>query len=82
MWLVGSIGGQALFVSRNNGQVWQELDPRGMFSGLLQLEFVSADAGWAFTQTGACEGFKTDCHVLGRLLQTADGGASWANIGP
>jgi photosystem II stability/assembly factor-like uncharacterized protein len=82
VWLVGSIGGQALSVGRNNGQVWQERDPKGMFPGLLQLEFVSADAGWALSQTGLCEGFKTDCHVLGRLLQTADGGATWANIGP
>ncbi len=41
VWLVGSIGGQALSVGLNNGQVSQKRDPKGMFPGLLQLEFVN-----------------------------------------
>ncbi|GCE11162.1 WD40/YVTN/BNR-like repeat-containing protein [Tengunoibacter tsumagoiensis] len=67
--------GSSLWTTSDGGQNWSQLaaqlDPS--VSGITQLDFVTATAGWAIATTGA---------DTSSLFQTSDGGKSWTKLDP
>jgi photosystem II stability/assembly factor-like uncharacterized protein len=51
-------------------------------SGVADLSFASAVAGWAVVAGAYCTGAKTGCHDYSALFRTRDGGSSWEQIQP
>ncbi|HEY3316224.1 MAG TPA: hypothetical protein VGL40_13225 [Bacillota bacterium] len=56
--------GGKLYATPDGGVSWRDVKPDGNFVGVRQVEFVSAQVGWAFGD--------------GVLIKTTDGGKTWA----
>ncbi len=63
--------------------------------GVVKLEMVGGQTGWAIVQDGSCTGYKPragetaplgaqtlQCESSSRLMMTSDGGGSWIDITP
>lgn len=88
-WWVGSPGTARLYTAGEPSA----LPSAGLPSGVIALDFVTDQSGWAFAQEGSCQGYKPpsglgtppgaepfQCVQRSRLLATSDGGLSWTEI--
>ncbi|OGO41265.1 MAG: hypothetical protein A2W36_05635 [Chloroflexi bacterium RBG_16_58_14] len=75
-WWVGSSGSARLYTS-------------ALPAGVIALDFITDQSGWALAQEGSCQGYKPpsgletppfQCALRSRLLATSDGGFSWTEI--
>src|SRR5579859_6736211 len=69
-WVLGA-NSSSVNVTSNGGQSWLTITPSANFQHISQLDFVSAQEGWAISTT------TPDAPVL---LKTMDGGQSWARV--
>jgi len=69
-WVVGA-NGTSVAVTSNEGQSWLLINPSENFRNISQLDFVSAQEGWAISTA------TPDAPVL---LKTMDGGQTWAQV--
>src|SRR5579859_4032672 len=69
-WVVGA-NGSSVAVTSNGGQSWLLINPGANFRNISQLDFVSAQEGWAISTA------TPDAPVL---LKTMDGGQTWAQV--
>jgi photosystem II stability/assembly factor-like uncharacterized protein len=69
-WVVGA-NGATLNETSDGGQRWTPITPSANFRNISQLDFVSAQEGWAISTT-------TPSAPV--LLRTMDGGQTWAQI--
>jgi photosystem II stability/assembly factor-like uncharacterized protein len=64
-------------------------------TGIIKLDFLSEQVGWALVQDGVCQGDKTslgqaipagvypfECRLISRIFITQDGGLNWTEITP
>lgn len=56
-------------------------------AGVVDVEFVTADAGWARVVSGTCSGRKVaggsfQCQSRSAFVKTTDGGATWTEMNP
>jgi photosystem II stability/assembly factor-like uncharacterized protein len=69
-WVVGA-NGTTLNETSDGGQSWLLINPSANFQNISQLDFVSAQEGWAISTA------TPDAPVL---LKTMDGGQTWAQV--
>ena len=69
-WVVGA-NGTTLNETSDGGQSWLLVNPSANFQNISQLDFVSAQEGWAISTA------TPDAPVL---LKTMDGGQTWAQV--
>ena len=69
-WVLGA-NGSSVNVTSNGGQSWLIITPSANFRNISQLDFVSAQEGWAISTT-------TPSAPV--LLKTMDGGHTWVPV--
>ncbi|HEY7414763.1 MAG TPA: hypothetical protein VH593_06200, partial [Ktedonobacteraceae bacterium] len=69
-WAVGA-SGTTLFKTSTGGQLWTTITPSANFRHISQLDFVSAQEGWAIS---------TAIPAAPVLLKTMDGGQTWVQV--
>ncbi|HEY6410339.1 MAG TPA: YCF48-related protein, partial [Ktedonobacteraceae bacterium] len=69
-WVLGA-NGSSVNVTSNGGQSWLTNTPSANFQNISQLDFVSAQEGWAISTT-------TPSAPV--LLKTMDGGQTWVQV--
>ena len=69
-------GAQLLHVSPTTGK---PRIPPSPHSGIIALDMLTANVGWAEQQTGECPE-DSACHLETKLLHTTDGGATWTAL--
>jgi photosystem II stability/assembly factor-like uncharacterized protein len=77
--------GTTLQVTTDGGRRWRALTPNRSLQGITQLDFVSAQLGWALLTPTAvrCVGECLGQHSLlgsSLLLRTGDGGHTWSRL--
>ena len=71
-WVVGA-NGSTLNETSDGGQHWTAITPSANFQHIAQLDFVSAQEGWAIS---------TATPAAPVLLKTMDGGQTWVQVSP
>jgi photosystem II stability/assembly factor-like uncharacterized protein len=71
-WVVGA-NGTTLNETSDAGQHWTSITPSANFQHISQLDFVSAQEGWAINTTTP---------TAPVLLKTMDGGQTWVQVSP
>lgn len=62
-----AVVGRGFFRTDDSGRHWRQVQPNWNLQGAVELDFVSPTVGWAIL-------------VDGKLLHTADGGQTWAEL--
>lgn len=93
-WAAGTPDAGNLWLSQDASQKAAALASLGLPQGLVSLEFVDGQAGWASVQDGSCQGQKLlsathpsggapfGCESRSRLFRSDDGGLTWLEITP
>jgi len=82
-WIATLPGGERVLKAGGAGSAFAQVAPNGLPAGVIALDFANAQVGWAVVQTGECPpGVKTDCAIISQLLETSDGGQTWALLVP
>jgi hypothetical protein len=91
-WWAALPGEPRLSASAGPGQSAAPLLASGLPSGVIDLQFLDGQAGWALAQSSVCRGDKAPlgarqaqplrCATHTFLLRTVDGGQSWQEITP
>lgn len=94
-WFVAAPGTDQLYAVVNEENGTSEMSLSGLPEGVVKLEFITSDIGWAQVQNGACSGDKTrpeeiippdvnafQCEMQSLLFRTSDGGQTWVEITP
>jgi photosystem II stability/assembly factor-like uncharacterized protein len=69
-WVVGA-NGTTLNETSDGGQHWTAIPASANFQNISQLDFVSAQEGWAIS---------TPASAAPVLLKTMDGGHTWVQV--
>jgi hypothetical protein len=91
-WWAAMPGGTRLSASTAPGSDAVQINGTGLPSGVIDLDFLDSQAGWALAQTSVCRGEKASlgaeqmqplrCAAQTYLLRTVDGGQTWQEITP
>lgn len=94
-WWIASPEPERLYASPSPTQTATPLSPTGLPLGVIALDFLSGQIGWATVQDGTCLGNKPPagkniptslepfrCEMVTRLFMTSDGGHTWGEITP
>lgn len=94
-WWTASPGLNQLFTAPSPGSDRASLAPVGLPRGVVALDFLDNQLGWALVQEGTCSGQKSltgqagspgggtfQCTLSTRLFMTSDGGQTWSDISP
>ena len=82
-WVAVSPDGARVFTTADGGKNIQQIAPNGLQAGAVDVDFSTAEIGWALSSSGVCPpGLKTGCVILSQLLKTTDGGQTWTVLIP
>jgi photosystem II stability/assembly factor-like uncharacterized protein len=74
------LDGSKVYTSDDAGENWSLVSPKGLPTGVVDIDFTSADAGWALVQTNECLTLKDNCIQAQDVHATKDGGQTWAPL--
>ncbi len=79
--VVVEVNGSKIHSSADAGAKWSTTSPNGLPAGVVDVDFVSAEVGWALVQTNDCLTFKDNCVQSQNVYATTDAGQTWEEIG-
>jgi photosystem II stability/assembly factor-like uncharacterized protein len=92
-WWAGAPDAARLYTASAPSERAARLTPAGLPEGVIALDFVTDQAGWALVQEGTCQGYKAPagqqappgaepfrCMLNSSLMRTMDGGQTWGKV--
>jgi uncharacterized repeat protein (TIGR02543 family) len=82
-WLQASSTGDRMLDVTNRQEINTRLNTDGRAAGIVELDMVTPEIGWAETHRGDCErnaAGQTRCAQQAGLLRTTDGGLTWQAV--
>jgi photosystem II stability/assembly factor-like uncharacterized protein len=71
------------FVTHDAASTWSQTAVPSQLNGVVDLDFISAQVGWAQQVNQACPRFHTSpCLDQSQLFRTVDGGVNWQLVNP
>jgi len=76
---VESDGGKVVTVT-DDQQKPSVISPNGLPAGVIDVDFISGQVGWALVQTNTCLSEKSNCVQSASVYSTSDSGQTWTQL--